>query len=185
MAKLKTAADKIADFCKYLNKIVKYHGLYLWGGQGEFVEENGRVDVNMIAVMEQTAESAKRVLDRLVDCYLAGYDMSKARFFDCSGLGVFYFMKKGYLTSDTTADGLYRLCKEHPIFADLKPGDMVFKSKTSTGKWGHVGYISGRNENGELLATEARGRAYGVVTRPLSIGEWTGTGRPDFWSNAA
>ena len=183
MAKLKTTAEKIADFCKYLNKIVKYHGLYLWGGQGEFVEKDGLVDVNMVAIMEQTAETAKRVLDRLIDCYLAGYDMSKARFFDCSGLGVYYFIKKGYLTYDTTADGLFNLCKAHPTFAELAPGDMVFKSKTASGKFGHVGYCSGYNDKGEPLITEARGRAYGVVTRPLSVGEWTGTGRPDFWES--
>ncbi|MBR3163811.1 C40 family peptidase [Candidatus Saccharibacteria bacterium] len=176
---------RIASFCKWLDKQVANHSLYLWGGQGEFVEKDGLVDVNMVAVMEQTAETAKRVLDRLIDCYLAGYDMSKARFFDCSGLGVTYFLAKGYISHDTTADGLYKLCSVHPSFEKLKKGDMVFKSKTSKGTWGHVGYVSGVDENGALLVTEARGRSYGVVTRPLDVGGWIGTGRPDFWSKAA
>ena len=173
---------KIANFCKWLDKQVANHSLYLWGGQGESVEKSGRVDLKMVADMEQTEATAKRVADKILDCYFAGYDMSKARFFDCSGLGVCYFLAKGYITSDTTADGLYKLCSVHPEFAKLKKGDMVFKAKTSAGAWGHVGYISGKDENGVLLVTEARGRDYGVVTRPLDVGGWIGTGRPDFWS---
>ena len=184
MAKKSTETKRIEAFCKWLHKIVKYNGLYLWGGQGEFVESNGKVDMKMIALMEQTEATAQRVAEKIISCYLAGLSLAKARFFDCSGLGVFYFLKMGFITSDTTADGLYKLCKEHPAFSDLKPGDMVFKSKTSAGKWGHVGYVSGYLENGELEVTEARGRAYGVVTRSLSVGEWTGTGRPDFWKAA-
>ena len=182
MAKLKTEADKIKHFCDYLNRQVTKHALYLWGGQGELIEKKGRVDLNYIAIAEQTAETAKNVAAKIIDCYLAGYDMSKARFYDCSGLGVYYFIKFGYLSSDITANGLYILCKTHPAFSALKAGDFVFKSKSAKGVWGHIGYVSGMDSNGELLVTEARGRAYGVVTRPLSVGEWTGTGRPDFWS---
>jgi len=181
MAKKTTEESRIADFCKWLHKIVKYHGLYLWGGQGEKVENKGRIDLNMIALKEQTESTAQAVANKIIDMYLAGFSLAKARFFDCSGLGVYYFMQKGYLTSDTTADGLYKLCKEHPVFADLKPGDMVFKSKTSAGKFGHVGYCSGYLANGEPEITEARGRAYGVVSRPFNVGEWTATGRPEWW----
>lgn len=173
---------RIASFCKWLDKQVANHSLYLWGGQGENVETKGNVNMKLIADMEQSEATAKRVVDKIMDCYFAGYDMSKARFFDCSGLGVCYFLAKGFIKYDTTADGLYKLCSVHPSFEKLKKGDMVFKSKTSAGKWGHVGYVSGVDENGALLVTEARGRDYGVVTRPLDVGGWIGTGRPDFWS---
>lgn len=175
----------IKAFCEYLVQQVKNHSQYLWGGQGEKVEIDGRVNLKYITAKEQTEETADRVADAIIACYKSGYDMSKALFFDCSGLGVFYFIEKGFITSDTTADGLYNLCTKHPAMEKLKTGDFVFKSKTSAGKWGHVGYISGKDENGALLVTEARGRAYGVVTRPLTAGGWTETGRPSFWSKEA
>lgn len=176
------AEKRIADFCAWLHKIVENHGLYLWGGQGEKVEKNGRVDLKKIAIMEQTETTAQKVAEKIIDMYLAGFSLAKARFFDCSGLGAYYFLEKGFIKSDTTADGFYRMCKEHPAFDQLKPGDMVFKAKSSAGKWGHIGYVSGYTASGELEVTEARGRAYGVVSRPISTGEWTGTGRPEFWS---
>lgn len=175
-------SDNIKAFCKYLKKQVTNHSLYLWGGQGENVEDNGLVDVKKITRMEQTEETARRVVDKIVDCYKSGYDMAKALFFDCSGLGVYYFLLYGFITSDTTADGLYKLCKKHPEMEDLKDGDFVFKSKSSAGIWQHIGYVNGKNTDGEILITEARGRDYGVVTRTLSAGNWTGTGRPSFWS---
>lgn len=175
-------SDNIKAFVKYLKQQVTNHSLYLWGGQGEKVETGGFVNVKHITNAEQTAETAKRVVDKIVDCYKAGYNMAYALFFDCSGLGVYYFLKYGFITSDTTADGLYNLCKKHPEMSELKKGDMVFKSKTSAGKWGHVGYVGDKDADGNLIIYEARGRAYGVVCRPLSAGDWTGTGRPDFWS---
>lgn len=175
-------SDNIKAFVKYLKRQVTNHSLYLWGGQGEPVEVEGRVNVKMIANMESSEENARRVMNKLLDCYFSGYDMSEALFFDCSGLGVAYFLMKGFIKYDTTADGLYKLCPKHPAFENLKKGDMVFGSKSSAGKWGHVGYVGDKDADGNLTVYEARGRAYGVVCRKLSEGSWTGTGRPDFWS---
>ena len=174
------AEKRIEKFCEYLHKQEEAHSLYLWGGQGEQVETGGRNNLRLVCDAEQTLDTAQAVAAKICDCYFKGYDMSKARFFDCSGLGVYYFIKKGFLTYDTTADGLYKLCKEHPKFDALKPGDFVFKS-FNNGKYGHIGYCSGRASDGSILVTESRGRAYGVVTRPLYAGDWKATGRPDFW----
>ena len=176
--------SKLQRFLKYLKRQVESHSLYLWGGQGEYVEKKGRVDMQFIASMEQSAGTAKTVADKIIDCYKNGYDMSKARFFDCSGLGVYFFLKYGFIEHDMTAAELYRRCKSHPSTDDLKPGDMVFKAKTANG-YGHVAYISGYDEKtGEPLVTEARGRAYGVETRVYSVGGWQDTGRTDWWDNA-
>lgn len=176
--------SKLQRFLKYLKRQVESHSLYLWGGQGEYVEKKGRVDMQFIASMEQSAGTAKSVADKIIDCYKNGYDMSKARFFDCSGLGVYFFLKYGFIEHDMTAAELYRRCKSHPSPDNLKPGDMVFKAKTANG-YGHVGYVSGYDEtSGEPLITEARGRAYGVQERVLSVGEWIDTGRTD-WFDAA
>lgn len=174
------AEKRIQKFCEYLHKQEENHSLYLWGGQGEQVETNGRNNLKIVAEMETTIDKAQAVADKLMDCYFKGLDMSKARYFDCSGLGVYYFLKKGFITSDKTANGLYKLCKDHPKMDDLKPGDFVFKS-FSGNNWGHIGYCSGRASDGSILVTESRGRAYGVVTRPLYAGDWKATGRPDFW----
>ena len=173
--------SKLQRFLKYLKRQVESHSLYLWGGQGEYIEKKGRVDMQFIASMEQSAGTAKSVADKIIDCYKNGYDMSKARFFDCSGLGVYFFLKYGFIEHDMTAAELYRRCKSHPESDDLKPGDMVFKGQTANG-YGHVGYCSGYDEkSGEPLITEARGRAYGVQTRVYSVGEWIATGRTDWF----
>ena len=172
---------KLERFIKYLNRQTENHSLYLWSGQGEYVEKKGRVDLHFIASVEQSAGTAKSVADKIIDCYKCGYDMSKARFFDCSGLGVYFFLKYKFIPYDMTAAELYRQCVSHPSPDDLKPGDMVFKAQSAKG-FGHVGYISGYDEQtGEPLVTEARGRAYGVQTRVYSVGQWDATGRTDWF----
>ena len=176
--------EDIKAFCDYLKKQVADHSLYLWGGQGEPVEENGLVNMRYICRKEQNQNRAEQVAAKIVDCYFHSYYMSEAKFFDCSGLGTAYFMGKGYIKDDLTADGLYKMCEVHPDLSEVRPGDMVFKNKTTSG-WGHVGYVSGTSATGETLVTEARGRAYGVVTRTLANGEWKATGRPGFWSGEA
>lgn len=173
--------EDIKAFCDYLNKQVTHHSLYLWGGQGEPVEQAGLVDVRGICRKEVDKARANTVLEKLSDCYLSGYDMSLANFYDCSGLGVAYFLEKGYISRDMTANDLYNICTTHPELEELKAGDFVFKNKGASG-WGHIGYIKGYGANGDPIVVEARGRAYGVCARALKEGNWQATGRPDFWS---
>lgn len=62
----------------------------------------------------------------------------------------------------------------------LTLGDFVFKVNGS-GTATHIGYVvSGSGATCQVV--EAQGRAYGVVSRPLSEGGWSRYGRPTFWS---
>jgi len=75
----------------------------------------------------------------------------------------------GLLTTDLTADGLYRICE--PIGREaLEPGDLVFY-QNSNGYKTHVGVYMG---NGKVI--HARGTAYGVVETEM-FSSFTAFGR--------
>lgn len=163
---------KIKDFVTYLNAQVKNNSLYLWGGQGENVLSYTPAK---IVSRETSRANAGRVLITLGNKIKSGADMSQARYFDCSGLGVFWFMENELLNYDTTAQGLYNLCA--PIELEkVKTGDMVFK-KDSAGKVTHVGYVVDKNKS----VIEAYGRDVGVIKKKLGEGSnFNCAGRPKF-----
>lgn len=104
--------------------------------------------------------------------YFGGYSAEKwlgKECFDCSGLIVWALQQLGLLTTDLTADGLYRICE--PISrAALEPGDLVFY-QNSNGYKTHVGVYMG---NGKVI--HARGTAYGVVETEM-FSSFTAFGR--------
>ena len=55
-------------------------------------------------------------------------------------------------------------------------GEAVFIYSRRLGRMGHVGFICGFDENGEALAVEARGFAFGVVVTRVSDRTWTHRG---------
>lgn len=131
---------------------------YAWATQGETLTEQ-----LLRSFVQQWGEGKY---------YFGGYSAEKwlgKECFDCSGLIVWALQQLGLLTTDLTADGLYRICE--PISrAALEPGDLVFY-QNSNGYKTHVGVYMG---NGRVI--HARGTAYGVVETEM-FSSFTAFGR--------
>ena len=131
---------------------------YAWATQGETLTEQ-----LLRSFVQQWGEGKY---------YFDGYSAEKwlgKECFDCSGLIVWALQQLGLLTTDLTADGLYRICE--PISrAALEPGDLVFY-QNSNGYKTHVGVYMG---NGRVI--HARGTAYGVVETEM-FSSFTAFGR--------
>ena len=150
----------------HAKKEVKNGSIYLWGGQGETLDE---LTDSYIRSRETSEANAKRVM-KLRDARKSKYPNLRA--FDCSGLIGACLNENGNPGFDTTADGYRRKCAAIDR-SQLQAGDLVFEY--SNGKSGHVGiYIGG----GKVI--EARGRDYGVVETDLDKRKWKRYGRPDF-----
>lgn len=161
------------DFIQYLIKEAQNKSLYVWGGQGEYL---ARQTLPNIRAMETSDANMIRVLNRISELYRQGLDMNKVRMFDCSGLGVNFFLSRKLIKSDTTADGLMRMC-ERVNLSEVVPGDLVFVVNTH-GVATHVGYVV----DAKGTVVEARGRDYGVQKYAKGTGsKWNRAGRPGFW----
>ena len=156
------------DFINYLEQEIKYGSIYVLGAQGQrypftdewllYREHNSKTNANRI---KKTLE--KRIAD--------GYDPNNIGAFDCSGLGMYYLIKEGYLSADLNANGMRGQC-EVIDKANLKRGDWVFVM--DDGRATHIGYVV----NDDLDVIEARGRDYGVVKTKLAERNWNHYGRP-------
>lgn len=134
--------------------------IYLWGGQGE---NRAKLTDEYIKKKETSTANAKRVIALRDKRIKEGYKNLKA--YDCSGLGVAYFIEKGELKSDTTAHGLYTKSTKKTR-SELKAGDCVFRMYTSGSNKGHVyhvGYVISENK-----IVHAKGRDEGVVIETLN-----------------
>ncbi|HVI40915.1 MAG TPA: peptidoglycan-binding protein [Anaerovoracaceae bacterium] len=157
-------------FISYLEEQVRNHSVYVWGGQGE---QGNKINEAWIRKRENSTANAQRAIAFWHKQVLAGYgDVLRA--FDCSGLAVYFLLKEGLLSTDTTADGLLRRCARISQ-GDLRRGDFVFKVD-SKGKAYHVGYIV----DDALNVIEAQGRDAGVIKLPLK--GWNTYGRPPFFN---
>lgn len=159
--------SKRDKFVKLAKAEASANSLYLWGGQGEEVETT---TPEYIEKRETSKANAARVLKCLANKLIAGCNMKKAKYFDCSGLVVYLLTVLKIIEEDYTAQGIYKeLCI--PIARnDVKTGDLCFIS--SGGKITHVGIITGEKE-----VTEAAGRDLGVITRGMSKNNWNIYGR--------
>lgn len=146
------------EFVENVKKEVENNSIYVYGGQGELLEQ---ITISKLQSMETPANVA-RILKHVADIYLKG--IARARIFDCSGLLTYHLIKLGALMWDTTADGLYKKCK--PITKrELLPGDLVFTVKNN--KASHVAMVS--EVNGEVIKlVEAVGRDVGVAETALT-----------------
>lgn len=186
----------IDEFIAYLYQQVMLHSIYVFGAQGQAVADI----LPRIPEMESSS-NLRKILERIkINIYeFVEFDMKKSRAFDCSGLGTVFFMQYGLISSDTTADGLYKLCDEIPLSPEsLKLGDMVFQEgykpvkvydeklkKEITKKvpyQHHVGYASKIEDGKCTKIVEAKGRAYGVVESDFKTTNWSHAGRPKFWN---
>ena len=155
------------DFCVEAKALASDHGIYLWSGNGELTEGQ---TVGSIRAKESSLENAARVLRFIASCYANGYDMTKSRACDCSGVVVYILRKLALIkpTADYRARDLQAMCKKVRLDR-CKPADLVFNQTTGAT---HVGIYIGSN-----LVVEAQGRDKGIVLRSLAAGSWVTGGQ--------
>ena len=160
---------KAAEFTEYLKEQVRNHSIYVWGAQGQ---KKPTITEEWIRRREKTKRNADRAIAHWKKEVREGYgDVLRA--FDCSGLGVFFFLKHDLIDHDVNAEGLRKLCRSINR-AELREGDMVFRM--SGGRAVHVGYAVDRDH-----VIEAKGRDVGVVQSAVS--GWDRYGRPPFFAS--
>ena len=165
-------------FCDAMNEVHKNHGVYIGTANGEYTET---LTIGKIHKMEQNYGNkpntdTRRDLAFIGKCYENGYDMSRSRAGDCSGIivGVMRDLSIIKSTSDYRARDFQKLASPVPL-KDLQSADLVF-DKTSEAT--HVGvYV------GDGYVVESKGRDYGVVKRKVSEGKWVVGGRLDWFDN--
>mgnify|MGYP002525422811 CR=1 FL=1 len=180
------ADELILEFIGYLWKEVRKYSIYVLGGQGQAVADI----LPKIPDMENSS-NLRKILEKIkVNIYHhPEFSMTTSRAFDCSGLGTEFFMQYDLISSDTTADGLYKMCDDLPVKAEvLKLGDAVFQQgyKKVDGKtvayMHHVGYVAEVVDGKCTKIIEAKGRAYGVVASDFKASNWSHAGRFKFWN---
>lgn len=143
-------------------------GVYVYGAQGQRATEVGDVEawIDRRSTSESTAKKAQKYYRQKE----AEIGAENIRFFDCSGLAMYFFQNlKGISKNDASANTLWLGCKQIPK-ADLKPGDFVFID--TDGRKTHIGYVA---RDGQIV--EARASGYGVEVYPQQSRPWTHFGR--------
>ena len=160
---------RATDFTEYLKEQVRNHSIYVWGAQGQ---KKPTITETWIRKREKSKRNADRAIAHWKKEVREGYgDVLRA--FDCSGLGVYFFLKHNMIDHDVNADGLRKLCKTIER-SDVREGDMTFRM--SGGRAVHVGYAI----DGDRVI-EAKGRDVGVVESRIS--GWDRFGRPPFYAS--
>ena len=155
------------EWLDYLEQWVG-RGAYVYGAQGQRANEVGNVKA-WIERKSKSRETAKRAWS-FYQQLTEELEPSEVRFFDCSGLAMWFFQDLKRVTkSDASANGLWRGCTALKKSA-LKPGDFTFID--TDGRKTHVGYVA---RNGQEV--EARASGYGVEMLPLNARPWTHFGR--------
>ncbi len=157
-------------FISYLNEQWKNHCIYVWGAQGQRPPE---LNEEFIYSQETDIKNALKAVSLLNKRLKDGYGSVIAAY-DCSGLGVSFFLEHGLIANDMTAHELMKACRMIS-FEELAPGDFVFKTDDA-GHAYHIGYIV----NSALGVIEAKGRSYGVVKSGFK--DWNAFGRPLFFA---
>lgn len=177
------------EFCDAMTEVYLNHGVYIGTANGEYTEG---LTVGRIHEMEKTYarrdskgnplwnSDTRRDFAYIGKCYEQGWDMSKSRAGDCSGIivGVMRDLSIISKTADYRARDFQ--AKSTPVeLKDVQPADLVFdKKKDAT----HVGTIVSI-DNGIPIVVESKGRDAGVVRRKLSEGNWVIAGRLDWFSD--
>ena len=179
-----------ADFCNAMEEVYRNHGVYIGTANGEYTES---LTVGRIHEMEKAYarrdKSGKPLWDSdtrrdfayIGKCYEQGYDMSKSRAGDCSGIivGVMRDLSIIKPTADYRAKDFQ--AKSTPVaLADLQPADLVFDRKSDAT---HVGVVTAIESGGNAVIVESRGRDYGVTRRPLKDTSFIIGGRLDWFDD--
>jgi len=175
------------EFCDAMEEVYKNHGVYIGTANGEYTET---LTVGRIHEMEKTYarrdKSGKPLWDSdtrrdfayIGKCYEQGWDMSRSRSGDCSGILYGVLHDLGVQKYDMRARDYQAKSTPVPL-KDLQPADLVFdKTKDAT----HVGMVA-KIENGSAIIIESRGRDYGVTRRPLKDTAFVIGGRLDWFED--
>ena len=157
----------IDTFTEYLKTQVRNHSIYVWGAQGQ---KKPTITEAWIRKREKNRRDADRAIAHWKKEVKLGYgDVLRA--FDCSGLGVYFFLRHKLIDHDVNAEGLRSMCRT--VGKDeLQAGDMAFRIRN--GRAVHVGYAIGHDR-----VVEAKGRDDGVVES--CVDGWDRFGRPRFF----
>ena len=119
---------KVDEFVNEVVDIYQTHGVYIWGGNGEHTV---KLNIHTINAMETSQTNTARVLAYISKCYDKGYDMSRSRAVDCSGLCIAALRKIGAIkpNADYRARDLQAMCEKVEL-RKLKAGDFVFNKKS-------------------------------------------------------
>jgi len=177
------------EFCDAMEEVYKNHGVYIGTANGELTES---LSIGRIHNMEKTYgrrdKSGKALWDSdtcrdltyIGKCYKQGWDMSKSRAGDCSGIIVGVMRDLGIIkpTADFRARDFQAKSTPVPL-KDLQLADLVFDKKSEAT---HVGVVV-KIDNGNAIIIESRGRDYGVTRRKLKDTSFVIGGRLDWFSN--
>lgn len=174
-----TIKIKLEDWLNYLEGRVNLD-IYIYGGNGEKVVTL-LPKIKELEIMDHTNAQALTNIDRLLTLLqkrlLQDINIFDIRGVDCSGLAIYYLLKKKIITSDMTANGLYKLTKENgkeiPL-EDVRAGDYLFDGSDSK-KW-HVGYAVS-----EKYAIESKDHDSGVVKTVIANRPWKYAVRPNWY----
>lgn len=160
------------EWLSYLKEMLDCGSIYVRGAQGQFGDQ---ITDKWIAQREYNdATQIKRVKATLQKRIDAGYDRSKIRAFDCSGLGMYFIQNiKKISSGDLPSYGMVNLC-DKITREQVTAGDFLFKTDDK-GKINHVAYAIDKNN-----CVEARGRDYGVCLSVIDDRGFTIFGRPSF-----
>ena len=174
----KAYADYLVDllvyeFIEYLWEQVDNGSIYVWGAQGYPCRITEKEFIKWLNGRETDTANYDRALEawrtRVDDKNRPGDFYA----FDCSGLGVYWlFDKKGLISGDRSASGLYDMTVKISDSNDLKAGDWVFRYSKDKGIY-HVGYVVDNMRN----VIHAKGRDDGVVVEPFDSNFWQRYGR--------
>lgn len=163
------------EFTEYLKEQVANGSIYVWGAQGQ---KAPTVCETWIRRMEKATGGTE--INGHYETYAAiavtawthkvreGYG-EVLRAFDCSGLGVYFFLKHKLIRYDMNANALMRLCE---AAEKAEKGFWVFRTD-GRGRATHIGYMISDKE-----LVEAKGRAYGVVKTKYKKSDWNFVGKP-------
>lgn len=141
-------------------------GIYVWGGNGEILNEMADPEawIRKRETSEANAERAIRLYKRR-----KGAGVKEIRAFDCSGLVYWALKTLGLQKKDVSSRELYKLCEEIAE-SELMPSDLVFHDDGR--QIVHVGaWAAGGSQ------IEAMGRDVGVVITRRKSGYWNRFGR--------
>lgn len=162
------------EFIEYLQEQVQNGSIYVYGAQGQ---KTPTVCERWIRKMEANTGGTlvKGRYTSYADIAVTAWKKKVAkgygdvlRAFDCSGLGVFFFLKHNLIAHDMTANGLMGLCEK---VGEPQAGFWAFRTRNDRAV--HIGYLVNDHE-----LIEAKGRADGVVLREYKPNEWEVIGKP-------
>lgn len=165
-------------FIEYLIEQVNNGSIYVWGGQGqkdpvvcEAWIRRREQDTGGTIVKKKYVTYADLAVKTWKARCKAGYK-KVLRAFDCSGLGVYFFLLHQLIKYDRSANGLRALCEK---VSAPRRGYWVFRIKD--GRASHIGYLISDTE-----IVHAKGRAYGVVREAYDPKYWHEIGKPKIFT---